>query len=377
MGVIYSIEAAAGKDGRHALPWFDYLSFVETEERRLDVSSFADDVWHFEDVAVSHPHGDLFQPLSMSCLAGRSGDPGLLIRTRHEQYIASASGAPWSAAIGVTEQVGDSLTLDPVPQDQLPLDAIAVCMPTAEAPRGTTESKSASWISHGQCMFGALASNGTAVAMWGKATGRDGARLLPIVGPQPWQSLAGALTPCNEVADLLGPLVEQGDEQDTWCVLLAGWDGTRIPVAAFRMWGSVASPELSSEVLPAFDLPIPRRKGSRSPAAAPPSKASAAWQAVAADAGRSGSASAIALHVETPQARVWVLSPDGDLQAWGVASPKSLGTWRPQWQQADSRNFHVIGMCGNQDDGSLHVVGRDPSAGLRWLRARVPSDLDS
>lgn len=365
MGVMYSLEAVDVLE-------FDYLSYVGGEERRLGASSDADFSWEFEDLPVSHPHHDLFCPLHVSCLSGIRGSPRFLVRTRHEQYVASAREPTWADRTDELLENISGLELNALLEHQIPPDAVVLCMPNAQVSfREVADLRPL--IQERRCMLAALQMNGTALALWGMDAPREEASILRVVGQSPWRSFAGALVPCSEVAELL-EILDQSGGQDSWCILLAGWDGTRIPVAALRLRGNIDVPGLPSEVLPAFDLPGPRHQDSRSAATA---TAGRLLDAAARPAeGMLGESGMVALHVDAPQARVWALSSEGDLELWDMASPKSLGVWQPQWPLTSLRDFQVAGLCGGHNTGELHVLAQGQSAGLRWFRATtLPSQM--
>ena len=95
--------------------------------------------------------------------------------------------------------------------------------------------------------------------------------------------------------------------EDGWCLLLAGWDGSRLPVAALRLpgWPGLLAP--AGGVAPAFDAPLLAPRGARSQSAAPEVLIPPA---------------VTAMHVELRHGRLWALS-GGELEAFadGIGTP--------------------------------------------------------
>jgi len=186
--------------------------------------------------------------------------------------------------------------------------------------------------------------------------------VLPLEG-QPWSLLAGAIVPCDDAAGLLTGMsgdASFGRSEVAWCVLLAGWDGVQLPVAAVPLSrGPGVPPNATATVSPAFDAPLTRMKQA----------ASFANEIVT------------ALHVEPRRGRLWAALEGGALQSWELLGdePKTLGRWASPLQDmrdgALARGFaegqRVVAVCEDSVHSALVVATHGARGGPRLLRATL------
>jgi len=222
------------------------------------------------------------------------------------------------------------------------------------------------------------------------SSGPDAVRLPLPAGSRPWQRLTGATLRCTAARSLLAD--PAGADLHEWCLVLVGWDGERLPVAALPLpGGPTATPSAEEVVLPVLDVPL---TALRAAVAAP-------------DDVR-------ALHLETStslggSARLWATLAGGELQSWallGVEEPQSLGRWRPSlrlreeeeaedgrarssrdgvpaasvvagWARPASRATQVTAACvvaapGSSSSSSLLLAAHGPRSGPKLFRVALP-----
>lgn len=264
-------------------------------ERRLCEAQ----VWSFNKVEnVDWPHGSFFRPQGIFC----AGD----------FYVAS----PFALYRG--RRGADAVQLEEVQRGRLPRAVSAACSP---AGNGSEKSQDALL----SCLF--LATTQDGLEIWpakgakGSRSG-DGASLR--LADRPWQLATGSTVPCAKVIQLLPP-DEVGLAE--WCLLLAGWDGQSIPIAAVPLLHGVSKPPTHS-VRPGLDAPLKEEtKGT------------------------------VALHLNSHGQLIALLST-GYIEAWDLFASRSLGRWRPQWPES----FQPVGFCQDANVGFL-VIGHDTDRG--------------
>eukprot|EP00928_Gymnodinium_smaydae_P028030 TRINITY_DN21492_c0_g1_i1.p1 TRINITY_DN21492_c0_g1~~TRINITY_DN21492_c0_g1_i1.p1 ORF type:complete len:1106 (+),score=213.40 TRINITY_DN21492_c0_g1_i1:79-3318(+) len=360
-------------------------------------------------VVDAWPHGSYSEPVSVTCLPDSSGvvvGVGQLLYAAHpaddEERQRPPSGRPLR------------LQRRPLPRHRFPSGAVPLCASSA----GTVASGASDL-----CLFGTLTAGGRGVALWrfgastaSDGTGGDASVVLPIQGGGPaWRRFAGAVFRCGELeASLLprtAPAVVRDDwgRSGEWCLLLAGWDGQRLPVAVVRLPGAPSEPPArGAQVAAYFDLPLPPAAApppaAKSPAApgaaavAPLSRRSAARSrrrlaassaavggreqgtvCAAAVAARRGSTEAAranvsAMHLDPGSGRLWAALEDGtSLQAWDLKALRSLGRWAPQGAR------RILALCergtaGRAEGASelLLVASPDGAAAATPADAELP-----
>eukprot|EP00445_Apocalathium_hangoei_P000690 CAMPEP_0203840066 /NCGR_PEP_ID=MMETSP0359-20131031/553_1 /ASSEMBLY_ACC=CAM_ASM_000338 /TAXON_ID=268821 /ORGANISM="Scrippsiella Hangoei, Strain SHTV-5" /LENGTH=989 /DNA_ID=CAMNT_0050754213 /DNA_START=71 /DNA_END=3037 /DNA_ORIENTATION=- len=331
---------------------------VAEERRRLGASSSA---WSFEPLEASFPTGPFFRASSLSCLsdvAGRilvSGDDGSAYRVD----VSSGGAVAGENETALAGRRGRRLeALSPF---AFPGGAVALC---ADAPsaasRSMQERDPVPENASAPCLMGQLTERG--IAFWPLGSDRGSAETveLPVEG-RPWQLLAGAAVRCEAVSGLLDGL---DVDLASWCLLLAGWDGRHLPIAAVPLpRGLDSPPDSSSSVSPAFAAPLSALR------VAPPSEAAVA---------------VASLSLEPRRGRLWALLSDGALQAWELLGeePMSLGRWTPPLpgQRLSSRSGgvkqQVVGICEDTARSELLLAARGgDAAGHRLFRAPLPRAL--
>lgn len=302
----------------------DYQQHPGHGERRL--CAVPAELWPFEPMDVQWPHGDFFRAQGLFCQPGSD----LLIGSPFALYRASAS---------VDELKGDSTwRLEELERRRLPGSATAAC-PSVSRP-GTPMQPS--------CMF--ISSNAEGTLSFWQQTSRLGVATLPNVGfnesqslevdGESWSLLTGAILQCEHITSIL-PSEEPLSE---WCLLLAGWDGLLLPVAAVPLnYMSGQLTVVGRHVRPAFDVPLP--------VVDPPPTVKA-------------------LHLEPQSARLWAILDSGELLAWNLLQTQRLGSWRPQWPVASAGGaFQPMAICEDSSSRQILVLSR----GSRLAQAAVPA----
>eukprot|EP00434_Breviolum_minutum_P036515 symbB.v1.2.032357.t1/scaffold3874.1/size48982/2 len=252
-------------------------------ERRLCEA----EIWSFVDVEnVDWPHGSFFRAQGVFC----AGD----------FYVAS----PFAVYQGTPR--ADGVQLEEVQRLRMPRAVSAACSPGSKLL---------------ECLL--LTTTQDGLEIWpAKAARRDGVSLR--LADRPWHLATGSTVPCAKVLQLLPP-DEVGLAE--WCLLLAGWDGQSIPIAAVPLLGGVSKPPTLS-VRPGLDAPL-----------------------------KEDAKGTVALHLDSYGQLVALLST-GYIEAWDLFASRSLGRWRPQWPQS----FHPVGFCQDENVGFL-VIGHNTDRG--------------
>lgn len=313
-----------GKD----VDFVEALAFGDAGLRRL-LATAAASTWYFQEESVAWPGGLFYQPESLACLSGPQG--ALLLGSSEGLHLAPLPSRSSNLTLQLSALAGP------------PHGAVALCPAQPSTLSGADIS----------CLMGRATAGG--ISLW--QHGREGeARLLPVLG-QPWRQMAGAAVPCSDVKDLL--LGEQLSES-SWCLLLVGWDGLRLPVSAVVLPDGPASvPAATARIAPTFDVPLK-------------------WQGEEAERG------VLSLHVEPQRSRLWALGATGDLIAWDLRWRQTLGRWQPQWTStlgtagsALAGTFGPIALCEDRLHRRLLVLGRHGIAGPQLLQAQLPEAFDA
>jgi len=337
----------------------------------------------FEDVQVDWPHGTFFRPQGLFCNPS-DGSGELLIRSPFAIYSTLALSSLHSAAARSGETSWFSspprtqATLVEIDRSRLPLSTVSLCIPEAGyTGSGSDEGARLAWSS---CLLAAPSGEpagrlgGSGIVVWPFGTDRFGsdAATLPLDG-QPWKLLAGAVVRCSDVATLLEKSPRLSDSLDVlpiWCLLLAGWDGEMLPVAAVPLpdGSSLRPPVAGMRIMPCLDAPL-----SLSPL----------------------SEEVVALHLDPRRGRLWALLSGGELESWDLLgpSPRNLGRRKPRWPRSltgssgargagASAAFMLVAICEEPTSRSLYAIGRAGAQsaveGAVLLRARLPdADFDA
>ena len=263
-------------------------------ERRLCEAN----TWSFNHLEVDWPHGIFFRPQGLLCPSGLF-------------HVAS----PFAVYAGVQDDGATRMRLDEVWRGRLPLLSAACASDFA------------------RCLL--LAPAEDRIEVWHLGHPRVA---LTLADHTPWLRVAGGITSCSQVAALLPE-----DAVADWCLLLAGWDGRLIPVAAVPLPDKLGVPE-PTKLQPALDAPLQD-----------PSKA------------------VVALHMEQ-RGVLWALLSTGELEAWDLLTSRSLGLWRTSF--SDASGFRPIAMCKDSNLGFL-VLGHNVTGGGAIIaRALQPADTE-
>jgi len=297
----------------------------KTEEARLLQSIGS---WEFQAVDAAWPQRELFRPQSASCMP--NGE--LLVGTPYETYAAKRHSA-------------FGLTLEALPRSQFPAGTSTICTSATSHERS--------------CLLAAVTSKG--IALWTYGTERAGAEtvVLPVEGSRDWLKVAGAMIACKDVEEML-PTLALGASREEWCLMLAGWDRDRIPVAVVPLQrGPSSLPNVGTTITPSFDAPIQLLRGVPGRHAALP---------------HTNSIEVLSLHIHAKTGRLWALFKDDLVQGWDLLQVKTLGRWRLDRAmfQAD---FQLAAVCETVEDNGLLVVGRSLVDGAAAYQSALPQGL--
>lgn len=314
------------------------------EDRRL---AWVSSVLIFDEVALQWPHGALVDPVGLSCHPGGWLAPEALLlnvdgdthhgpRPERVDLLISSPFVHYATTLGSTTAVASMAQNWPVvrelrgraPAAQLLCADMLVLYGRRRAP----------------CVWGALAPN-RKVTLWTFDTGHTDASAisLPIDG-EPWRLFAGAGVRCSAVANIM-PAGFGDASAVEWCLVLAGWDGQRLSVAAVPLADGLGLPPLvGSRVRPRMEVPLGRGEVRQS---------------------------FTALYVEPASLRLWALTATGFIVAWDLLVPRSLGRWQPKWARGDGTTFPVA-LCESSASGRIFLAGRDASGRPHLLSAGQP-----
>lgn len=332
---------------------FRYDKYLVAGERRLGATT---NTWSFESREVMFPRGAFFRVAGLSCLPGASAEQVLVTSEAGQLYRAGAMAATAEAAADAAEVNATAARrprrLEALGASSYPSGTVALC-PDVESVTADGNS----------CLAGQLTEGG--IAFWQLGGQHAEAVELPVEGRR-WQLLAGAMVPCEGVAGLMVGLDDSlprlGGQGLGWCLLLAGWDGEQLPVAALRLPRGLGTlPAPTAVVSPALDAPL------------------SALRSLPAEGGEGP----LALSLEPRRGRLWALLSSGELQVWELLGdePQSLGRWAPPLEglgapaRPDEKQ-RVVGLCEDGASGALLLATRGGSAAEhRLLRAVLPAAL--
>jgi len=272
-----------------------------------------------EELQVVWPHRGFFQPAMVSCLNRSASEGGLLVGTQYRLYSSTFTSSP--------------IRLSRLPRSSFPPHAVALC-PSVRDSESRPESSA--------CLLGALVHDGVAVWPFGSDPLGEQAVVLPVYG-RPWRSFTGATVPCAEAAALMTRLPESD-----WCLLLAGWNGEHVLVAAAPLPAGPTSVPSKVRLAPRLDVPL-MHPSMQTPHAT----------------GEAAGTHLAALHLDAQQGHLWVLYSTGSLEAWDLHKFRGMGPWQLRWRQVGG--FHATGLCTESRD-SLLLVGTDDEVGPRMFR---------
>lgn len=259
----------------------DFQQHPASERRLCEAGTCAASVWSFSKMDVDWPHGTFFRPQGIFCA--------------NHFFVAS----PFALYQG---QQSAHVQLKEVQRVSLPHAVSAACRPGVDI---------------SECLLIAPAKEG--LQIWNSASrGRTVARL-----DEAWHVAAGSTVPCEQVLQLLPP-DEIGLAE--WCLLLAGWDGRRVPIAAVPLIHGASLPPDTS-VQPGLDVPL-----------------------------QEDAKDLVAMHIDSNGNLVAIMS--GYLEVWDLFASRSLGRWRPRWPES----FKPVGICQDASVGFM-VVGHDVDRG--------------
>lgn len=304
---------------------------------------------NFSSVPVDWPFGAFFQPEALSCLPAPPGEGSPLVF--------------WSAFFAYEElgpRSGRPLALRRLSRSAFPAGSAVLCTPPAPPPNAVASA------APGRCLVAMPVQTG--IDFWPYGSSLTDAKVhLPLHG-RPWRRLAGASVRCGALAPLLppkSPLVADGGED--WCLLLAGWDGLRVPLAVLPLPdGPGAPPAAAGSIVLRADAPLTLRGSSTCSSRHVPAPAEEA--ADEAD-------EVLALSLEPASGRLWALLAGSDIQAWEVLRLRSLGRWRLELPGKGS-GFSATALCEDPGSGALYVAGSGGLEGPELVRGSVPSMLD-
>eukprot|EP00927_Polykrikos_kofoidii_P029109 TRINITY_DN25220_c0_g1_i1.p1 TRINITY_DN25220_c0_g1~~TRINITY_DN25220_c0_g1_i1.p1 ORF type:complete len:1284 (+),score=182.52 TRINITY_DN25220_c0_g1_i1:164-4015(+) len=371
------------------LHWYqaDFQEHPASEQRRLRM----EEALEFERLNVQWPHGALFRPTGLACpytAHGYINDAVLVVNSPFAIYTASGlkqlpEGREESQTM-TAKLVSLRLQLEELQRELLPSSTVLLCpprgLPQDNGMDDSTDGVSSPAVGLGvyddrhlgrdvsnssflaepsrviatqsslstDCLLATPTIEG--VRIWSFGRSEEGSLLL--VDGKPWKLLTGGIVRCTDVAWLLPANHETADS--TWCLILAGWDGELLPVAAVPLLGESVQPPLANTwIWPLFDAPL---------------------------YGNDADQGILALHMETHRGRLWALVPHVggiargvDLEAWDVPGLRRLGRRRIRFPLGFA-GFRPVALCEDEVLGLL-AVGRSDSTGPALLRAALPAEV--
>jgi hypothetical protein len=263
-----------------------------------------------QQVDVQWPHGSLFRPTSMSCLP----EAGAILSSSFVQYSMSADD-------------NHSYKFRALARRDFPPGAVAVC--ASSSSQGNVP----------PCLMILPLSQGISVWPMHGARSEHEVR-LSLVG-QPWRLLTGSISPCTE-QDAIDQKPDKNNSR--WCLLLAGWDGKRIPIASVPLNGGLPR---SGKLQPQFSVPWRSHVEQAGEISARPEQQTKANQAP------------LALHIGSNGTYVWTLSVGGVLRKWSFHRQRLAGDWLV------SGNLKEAGMC-EASGNALTFIGHNGSSAFLW-----------
>lgn len=313
---------------------------------------------HLESVEVAWPFGVYFSLASLACLPGLAGSsPRILVGSPSARYQLQ----------GLWPDAGaSSLRVAALARGAFPANAVAICA----APQPDVQAE-------GSCLWAALEPDGRALALWPFGRSRKTAHVttLPFAGSavaaNPWRRFTGAIVPCRAVEWLLTPPDAAREMAPERCMLLAGWDGRRLPVAAVPLPpsapGSILQPAGDTSVVFDFDAPLPPTQ--------PRPRRAASQASREALEDRGDEEVLTALHIDARSGRLWAALADGELHAWDLLALRRLGRW--QLQRRPAVAAAATGSVGDSAPVRAAALCEDPTGDPGRLLVAVAGDAGS
>lgn len=269
----------------------------------------------YEQLEVEWPHGPLFNPVGLSCNSDWLG----------ELFITSPFGVYETKVIGMQ---GDEFR--EIDRLNVPASAATIC----SSSDGTSLHSASASIP--RCILVSPVQN--SLAFWGIGdTGQSPHMIeVPILG-EAWQSVAGAITRCDALVDMAPSERSPG----TWCLLLAGWDGSSIPLATLALDDESGLPSSGAMVRPSLDAPID-------------------------DQGLEKNVVSLSMD---HAGMLSVLFAQGRLEMWNLFTSQHLGSWVLKWDSGKD-DFKPAAICSNGTE-ALFTVGRSAKKGPVLLRTEL------
>eukprot|EP00930_Biecheleria_cincta_P032295 TRINITY_DN22412_c0_g1_i1.p1 TRINITY_DN22412_c0_g1~~TRINITY_DN22412_c0_g1_i1.p1 ORF type:complete len:961 (+),score=165.42 TRINITY_DN22412_c0_g1_i1:94-2976(+) len=289
---------------------------------------------NLEELRVHWPHGEFFRPESLACQAA-----ALDSDSRHVQIML---GSPyfWYRSVDSADSRDGRLEFAPLPADDFPAEAVVV-----HCASGLPD------LMAGPCLAAMLRDDGKELVLWRISDDRIGAPdavVLSVEG-MPWLTFSGSVLPCQSTRQLLSP---GSDLTEGSCLLLAGWDGTRLPLATVplteKLLSATGSANTSWSVSPRVDAPISDLEE---------------------DSNESAQMfETLNLHLTSHVrgCRLWALLPARQvLLAWDMSSLRAMG----QWQL--SATGETAAICETSGHALL-LAGRSSTQEPRLWRSLLP-----
>ncbi|CAE7943777.1 unnamed protein product, partial [Symbiodinium sp. KB8] len=189
------------------------------------------------------------------------------------------------------------------------------------------------------------------------------------ISGSPWRNLAGIQVPCESLQTMLS--AAQPEPVQGRCLLIAGWDGVRLPVAVIRR--PMHGEQWPEVVHPFFDVPF------KIPAGRPGALEARARPAEDSCAASNKEVLSLTLEPDAAQAslRLWALREGGELFSWELLSGRTLGRWN---LPGFGRDFEAAAICTGQASGQgraqLILAGRSRLGGQpipELLISKIPN----
>eukprot|EP00933_Yihiella_yeosuensis_P033052 TRINITY_DN26763_c0_g1_i1.p1 TRINITY_DN26763_c0_g1~~TRINITY_DN26763_c0_g1_i1.p1 ORF type:complete len:1057 (+),score=180.41 TRINITY_DN26763_c0_g1_i1:120-3173(+) len=209
-------------------------------------------------------------------------------------------------------------------------------------------------------------------------------RLAPLRGgraARPWRLLSGLVTQCDDFEFVR----EATRHRSTWCLLLAGWDGERLPIAMVPLIdGPCLMPAQGMTIRPLFSVPLgtsSHRRVNRRNADSGGGSVSGGvvGDGVGNTVGADGdiisldvAAQAGKLDLSQKSIHLWGLFENGELWSWDLLQPKVLGRWNLDLPKSLGEDFQISSLCEDEDRRILLVAGWGATAGPQLLEAQSP-----
>lgn len=275
--------------------------------------------WMPELVEVTWPHGSFFRPHGLLCPSTTKGSL-LISSTFGFHAVDTARPGP--------------LLLKEVQRRRLPMTTFVLCGSWLE---GVSLSP---YLGDTPCVAAAVVDNGVSFWPVGEeppVANKSGSRVEGAV----WRLAAGAVVRCENVTKLL-PAARNPAE---WCLLVAGWDGAALPIAAVP---------LASEHGQWLNTRVPMTPGLNVPFSP-----------------RSTRDHIVSLHVGPLDGRLLALLASGHIEAWDIFTLRSLGRWKLTWPNGAASDTKPVSFCKDSRHW-LFVLGQSNPMHPVLARTHLP-----